>query len=150
MVEIDSNFIWMEPMKSHETSELIQAYNTIMSRLKTKGIQPKKQMLDNEAPRAYLDTIEEQGLEWELIPPHNHRRNVAERAIQTAKGHIIANVMGCDPTFPLKEWHRILPQIEMTLNMLRASNVRPMISAHTYVYRQHDYKRNTFAINLFK
>jgi hypothetical protein len=134
LVEIDSNFISMEPMKSRETSELIRAYNTIMSRLKAKGIQPKKQMLDNEAPRAYLDTIEEQGLEWELVPPHNHRRNVAERAIQTAKGHIIANVMGCDPTFPLKEWHRILPQIEMTLNMLRASNVRPMISAHAYVY----------------
>jgi hypothetical protein len=127
-------------MKSRETSELIRAYNNIMLRLKTKGIQPKKQMLDNEAPRDYLDTIKEQGLEWELIPPHNHRRNVAKRAIQTAKGHIIVNVMGCDPTFPLKEWHRILPQIEMTLNMLRASNVRPMISAHTYVYRQHDYK----------
>jgi hypothetical protein len=95
--------------------------------------------LNNEAPRAYLDTIEEQGLEWELVPPHNHRRNVAEQAIQIAKGHIIANIMGCDPTFPLKEWHRILPQIEMTLNMLRASNVRPMISAHAYVYGQHDY-----------
>jgi hypothetical protein len=75
LVEIDSNFISMEPMKSRETSELIRAYNNIITRLKTKGIEPKKQMLDNEAPRAYLDTIEEQGLEWELVPPHNHRRN---------------------------------------------------------------------------
>ncbi|KAL7505598.1 hypothetical protein ACHAXN_004225 [Cyclotella atomus] len=86
LVEIDSNFISMEPMKSRKTSELIRSYNNIMLRLKTKGIQPKKQMLDNEAPRAYLDTIEEQGLERELVPPHNHRRNVAERAIQTARG----------------------------------------------------------------
>jgi hypothetical protein len=102
-------------------------------------------MLDNEAPRAFLDVIEENGLEWELVPPHNHRRNVAERAIQTAKGHIIANVLGCDPTFPLKEWHRILPQIELTLNMLRPSNVRQTVSAHTYVYGQHDYNRMPLA-----
>jgi hypothetical protein len=116
-----------------------------MTRLKDKGLQPKKQMLDNQALRAFLDVIEENGLEWELVPPHNHRRNVAERAIQTAKGHIIANVLGCDPTFPLKEWHRIIPQMELTLNMLGPSNVRHTVSAHTYVYGQHDYNRMPLA-----
>jgi hypothetical protein len=95
-------------------------------------------MLDNEAPQAFLDMIEENGLDWELVPPHNHRRNVVERAIQMTNGHIIANVLGCDPSFPLKEWHQILPRIEMTLNMLRPSNVRPTVSAYTYVYGQHD------------
>jgi hypothetical protein len=34
-----------------------------------------------------------------------------------------------------------MPQIEMTLNMLRASNVRPMISAHAYVQGIHDYNK---------
>jgi hypothetical protein len=61
---------------------------------------------------------------------------VAEKAIQTAKGHIIANIMGCDETFPMREWHKLLPQIELTMNMLRASNVRPNITAQNYVHAE--------------
>eukprot|EP00956_Cyclotella_meneghiniana_P021885 scaffold40539_cov45-Cyclotella_meneghiniana.AAC.3 len=33
----------------------------------------------------------------------------------------------------------------MTLNMLRASNVRPTISAHTYIYGMHDYNHTPLA-----
>ncbi|KAL7502356.1 hypothetical protein ACHAXN_001073, partial [Cyclotella atomus] len=141
LVDIDSNYIAMEPMRSREAAELIKVYETIMARLKGAGIQPKKQILDNEAPRAYLEAIEAQGLEWELVPPTNHRRCIAERGIQTAKGHIIANIIGCDEAFPARQWHKLLPQMEMTLNMLRAANVRPTVSAHTYVYGLHDYNK---------
>jgi hypothetical protein len=54
------------------------------------------------------------------------------------KAHLIANILGCDPTFPMREWHCLMPQIEMTLNMLQALNVRPMISAHAYVHGIHE------------
>ena len=145
LVEVDGNYIAMEPMKSREASEMIRAYNLIIARLKSRGIKPSKQMLDNEASQKYLDTIESHGITWELVPPTNHRRLIAERAIQTAKGHIIANLMGCDETFPMREWHRLLPQMELTLNMLRASNVRPNISAHSYVHGIHDYNRMPLA-----
>jgi hypothetical protein len=53
-------------------------------------------MLDNEISKEYREAIEERGIAVELVPPDNHRRNLAERAIQTAKGHIIANIIGCD------------------------------------------------------
>lgn len=141
LVEVDGNYIANEAMKSRETSEIVRAYKAIIQKLKRRGITPKKQMLDNEAPEKYLQVIEEEGIEWELVPPNNHQRNVAERGIQTAKGHIIANMLGCDESFPMREWHRLLPQIELTLNMLRASNVRPNVSAHTDVYGVHDYNR---------
>ena len=134
----------MEPMKSKETAEMIQVYNKLLDRLSETGIKPKRQLLDNEAPKDYLNVIEKRNIEWELVPPHNHL-NVAEKGIQTAKGHIIANILGCDPTFPVREWHRLLPQIELTLNMLRPSNVRPTISAHTYIYGIHDYNRTPIA-----
>jgi hypothetical protein len=98
-------------------------------------------VLDNEAPKAYLNAIESHNIDWELVPPHNHRRNVAEKGTQTIKGHIIANFMGVDDAFPMKEWHRLLPQIEMTANMLRPSNIRPTISAHSYMHGIHDYNR---------
>eukprot|EP00956_Cyclotella_meneghiniana_P010727 scaffold15031_cov47-Cyclotella_meneghiniana.AAC.1 len=145
LVELDGNYIAMEPTKSKETDELIRVYTIIMDRLRQQGIQPKHQILDNEAPEDYIKAIEERGLTWEKVPPHNHRRNIAEKGIQTAKGHIIANITGCDEHFPMREWPKLLPQIELTLNMLRASNVRPTVSAHMYVHGVHDYNKMPLA-----
>lgn len=48
MVEVDSNAILLEPMKSHQDNELIRAYNTLVSRLICFSAQPKKHVLDNE------------------------------------------------------------------------------------------------------
>jgi hypothetical protein len=145
LVEVDGNYIAMEPMKSREAHEMVRAYNHIIERLKSKGITPRRQMLDNEASKEYLKAIEKHGIEWELVPPDNHRQNVAEKGIQTAKGHIIAKILGCDDSFPFREWHRMLPQIELTLNLLRPANVRNTVSAHTYVHGVHDYNRMPLA-----
>jgi hypothetical protein len=44
-------------------------------------------------------------------------------AIQTEKGHIITKIMGCDESFPMREWHKLLPQIKLTtMNMLRGES----------------------------
>lgn len=145
LIEINGNYISMEPMRSRDTDEIIRRYRAIIEGLRKKNIIPQKQMLDNEAPQEFLNVIEEYNIEWELVPPYNHRRNIAERAIQTAKGHIIANMLGCAESFPMQEWHRLLPQIELTLNMLRPANVRQTISAHSYVYGIHDYNRMPLA-----
>jgi hypothetical protein len=51
LVEIDGNYIAIEPMQSKETSKLIRVYNIIMERLAAAGIKPFRQLLDNEAPK---------------------------------------------------------------------------------------------------
>jgi hypothetical protein len=51
----------------------------------------------------------------------------------------------CDPSFPLWEWHRLLPQMEMTVNMLCTANATPTISAHTYLNGLHDYNKEPLA-----
>ena len=48
MVEIDSNAILVEPMKSRKDEEMIRAYNALLLRLKQAGIVPKKPFLDNK------------------------------------------------------------------------------------------------------
>jgi len=42
MVEIDSNSILVEPMKSCKDDEMIHAYNALLLRLKRAGIVPKE------------------------------------------------------------------------------------------------------------
>jgi hypothetical protein len=54
LIDIDSSYIFMEPMRSRETAELIQTYKTIMDQLAKQGIKPKKQLLDNEAPHKLI------------------------------------------------------------------------------------------------
>ncbi len=48
MVEIDSNTILVEPMKSRKDEEMIRAYNALLLRLRRAGIVPKKHILDNK------------------------------------------------------------------------------------------------------
>jgi len=81
---------------------------------------------------------------YQLVPPHDHRRNMVEKAIQTFKAHFI-RLCGADKDFPLHLWDRLLPQAEHTLNMLRRSKVTPTVSAFAFLWGEHDYNANPFA-----
>jgi hypothetical protein len=54
----------------------------------------------------------------QLVPPHDHHRNLAKKAIQTFKDCVVAILCGADNAFPLHLWDRLLPQAKHTLNML--------------------------------
>ena len=75
------------------------------------------------------EVIEENEMTYQLVPSHDHRRNMAKRAIQTFKAHFIAILCGVDSNFPIGLWCWLLPQAEMTLNMLRPSRLVPNVAA---------------------
>jgi hypothetical protein len=70
-----------------------------------------------------------------------HRRNIAERAIQTYKGHFISIIAGVSNDFPIHQWDELVPQAVLTLNLLRQSNVAPNVSAYSYHHGNFDYNR---------
>ena len=78
-------------------------------------------------------------MEYQLVPPHIHRRNASERAIRTFKNHFIAGLASTDPNFPLSNWCRILPQAELTLTLLRASRLNPKLSAYAQLEGTFDF-----------
>jgi hypothetical protein len=140
---IDGSYIMLEPMKSRQENEMIRAHKALIERLKAQGFYPKKQMLDNEISKTYEKAIKEQGIEEvERVPKEAHRRNAAEKAIQTAKNHIKAILAGCDDSFPMHLWDRLLPQAELTCNLIRPANANPNISAYQYLYGNHDYDKH--------
>ncbi len=49
LVELDSNAILVKGMKNLTSGEMIRAYQHLVDRLKTAGIQPKHHILDNES-----------------------------------------------------------------------------------------------------
>ncbi len=80
----------------------------------------------------------------ELVPPDNHRSNLAEWVIQTFKHHFISIMSGVDDKFPLSLWCMLLEQTELTVNLLRQSNVAPKMSAFNHIHGQHDYMKKPF------
>jgi hypothetical protein len=95
-----------------------------------------------------MDRFEEfftaNNMDYQLVPRHCHRRNAAERAIRTFKEHFVAGISAVDPTFPLHLWDRLLPQVEITLNLLRTSRLHPQLSAAAHFHGLVDYNKTAF------
>ena len=141
----DSNTIHPIAMPSRTKESLVTAYNTIISFLKSKGMTPTFATLDNETSDLLLTSLESSGLTINLVPPNLHRRNATERAIQTFKAHFIAILCGTDPKFPINLWDKLLPQAEITLNLLRNSRINPSLSAYCQVWGNFDYNKTPLA-----
>jgi hypothetical protein len=77
----DYNYVRVVPMKSRSASEWVKAYDHIHQELTSKGFKPKLQTLDNEVSAALKNFVTTNDVEYQLVPPHCHRLNAAERAI---------------------------------------------------------------------
>jgi hypothetical protein len=77
----------------------------------------------------------------ELVPPGCHRRNAAEVAIPNFKAHFFSVLAGTAESFPPSLWDRLLPQTEITLNLLRQSNSTPTVSAYEHLCGPFDYNK---------
>ncbi len=144
LVEVDSNYVFVEPMKNRTDSEMQRAYLKIRTRLTQAGITVRKHILDNEVSAAMKELITET-CHYELVPPGCHRRNLAEVSIKHFKQHMISILAGIDPAFPLSHWEKLLPQAELTFNLLRKSHATPTISAYAHVHGQYDYNKMPLA-----
>jgi hypothetical protein len=103
------NYVKFIPMKSRSASEWVKAYDTVHQELTVKGFTPKLQTIDNEASAALKNFFTINDIAYQLVPPHCHRRNSAERAIKTVKEYFMAGLSSVDPAFPLHLWERLLP-----------------------------------------
>jgi hypothetical protein len=81
----------------------------------------------------------------ELVPPGCHRRNAAEVAIRNFKAHFLSILAGTADNFPPSLWDRLLPQTEITLNLLRQSNATPTVSAYAHLSGPFDYNKMPLA-----
>ena len=81
--EIDGNYTWFETMKNKSQGRMIRARRAALFRMKLQHIVPLRHILDNEISEEYKEEIRHTGMTYQLVPPDDHRRNLAERAIQT-------------------------------------------------------------------
>ena len=130
----DANAIIYVHFKSRNYKDRMVAYNSIMQRLKDRNILVDRQILYNEVSKEYKTIIKDQWkIKYQLLPSHIYRQNTSERAIQTFKAHLLSILAVVANDFSRCHWDQLLPQAELTLNLLRQARVQPDISAWKFL-----------------
>jgi hypothetical protein len=141
----DSNAILAKPLKSKSEGEMIRAYTKLHEYLSNRGPKLRLQKLDNECPAGLKRFMTQNEVDFQLVPPHIHRRNSAKCAISSWKDHFIAGLSSTDKQFPMHLWCRLIPQCTLTLNLLRQSRINPRLSSEAQLNKAFDFKKTPLA-----
>jgi hypothetical protein len=139
--DYDSNHLFAQPFRNRTAKCILDAYKLVHARLVKAGLRPQLQRLDNECSAILKDFLQQENVDYQLVPPGVHRRNAAERGIRTFQNHFIAGLCSVDSEFPIHLWDRLVPQAELTLNLLRGSRINPKLSAWAQVNGTYDFNR---------
>ena len=105
-----------------------------MKQLHVANIVPIKHTMENEVSEV-LETLigEYYNMGLELVPLGGHIHNAADVDILNFKSHFISILVGVTYDFPKDLWGWILPQAEVTINLLRLSNATAAVSAYAHM-----------------
>jgi hypothetical protein len=140
---LNAIIVWAMP--SHTNMSMVQAFTKVISILKSGGYHSALNIMDNECSVAVEKYIQSKAVNIQLVPPHDHQANAAERAITTFKEHFIAALATVDMLCSFQLWDEFLPQVELTLNMLHFSQQNPKKSANQEVYGSFDFNKTSLA-----
>jgi len=139
MYDFDSNMILVKAVPNRQAATITAAWEELFRQLTKHGHVVSHFVLDNELSNELKKAFEKKKVKFQRVPPNIHRRNSAERAIQTFKNHLLSGLATCHSQFPIAEWDRLLPQCTITLNLLRRSRVNPKLSAYAYIEGPYDF-----------
>jgi hypothetical protein len=90
MYHYKTNAILVKAIANVDDRSIFDAYKEIFETLEKKGYKPKMNVMDNQATKYIKKFLTEKECDLQILEPHNHRINAAERAIQTFKDAFIA------------------------------------------------------------
>ena len=82
---LSCHLILSNPIKTRQAAELTESSKTLFLKLQTNGHSPELHILDNECTEELYKAFKKYQVTFQLVPPHVHLRNDAERTIQTWK-----------------------------------------------------------------
>jgi uncharacterized protein YgfB (UPF0149 family) len=99
--DYDSTAILAEPIKNQSDQDILRTYSKLHKYLTDRGLKPQLQKLGNERSAALKQFMRTANLDFQLVPPDNHRHNAAERAIGIWKDHFVAGLASLNPHFSM-------------------------------------------------
>jgi len=110
-----TNAILVTPITDRKDETMVKAFSDNVEYLTKRGFNPVFNIIGNVASKAVKAYLESKNIDLQLVEPHNHRVNAAERAIQTFTNHFIAGLSTCDDIFPTLLWNKLIQQCQNTL-----------------------------------
>ena len=102
-------------------------------------------VMDNQATKYIKKFLTKKECKLQVVEPHNYHVNAAERAIQTFKDAFVVTLATTNRDFPLQLWDKLAPQVQDTLNLLRALQINPNISAYEVLNGPYNWDRYPLA-----
>jgi hypothetical protein len=118
MYHYKTNDILVKAIKNLDNHSIFEAYKELFKNLEAKGYKPKMNIMDNQAMKYIKKILTTKDCALQVVEPHNHWVNAAERTIQTFKDTFIAALAMIDSEFPFATMGQIGPtgtkHIELT------------------------------------
>ena len=108
----------VETMRNHMAVEMFKEYQVLVYRLKKCGVTPKRHIMDNETSEYFKDAIKKNKMVFQLVSPHDYCINIADKAIQMFKNHLISILCDVYEIFHMPLWYLLLQQAKLTLSLL--------------------------------
>jgi hypothetical protein len=144
----DLNVTIVQPMPSRTDALVIAAFPKVFVILLACNYQSALSVMDNECSKAVEKLSQANKMDnIQLVPPHNHWVNAAERAITTFEEHFVMALTTVDMLCPLQLWDKFLPQVKLTLNLLRFSHRNPCVSANQELYNPFNFNNMPLALS---
>jgi hypothetical protein len=145
MYHYETNAIFAILIPGLDSKSILEAYKNIFEYLVSKGYKPKVNVMDNQATKAIKEYLVTQQCELQLVEPHNHQVNAAERAIQTFKNRFTGALSTTDSEFPVQLLDKLAPQVQDSINLLQPSQIDPTKSAYEILEGPYDWNRYPLA-----
>ena len=97
----NGNCIIGHPLKNRKKEIITAAWTYLHNQFSKAGVAPNTYVMDNEISQELIAAMLHNNTQYQLVPLHIHRRNLAERAIQTYKYHLKSGLASFDTEFPL-------------------------------------------------
>ena len=81
----ESNSFIAQALKNRRAETITVPWQVIHNMYTQGGIASDTYVMDNENSTEFITALTKNDTSYQLVPPHTHRRNLAERAIQTFK-----------------------------------------------------------------
>ena len=101
--------------------------------------------MENGCPIEFKGDMKQYKIDFQLAPPHIHRRNAAEREIQTCKNHFISGFSRTYIYSPIGKWEQLISECMITLNLRNNSMFNPDLSAYAYLFGPYDFNKSPLA-----
>jgi hypothetical protein len=140
LYEYDSNAILSKPLKCRQAMDITTTWTELHHELRANMFSPTLHILDNECSQVMKQAFAKHSVNFQLVPPHVHRRNPAEGLIQTWKNHFSAGLATCDQKFPLAKWDAsdMILKICSDVAYLVLPKAKSRVAVHYHLGWQHN------------